>query len=67
MMFVPSGRPINPVTHTDWEGVGITPDIASSAKKALDLAQVAALKNLIANETNPEWKVRLQHRLDELE
>lgn len=67
MMFVPSGRPINPVTHTDWEGVGVEPDIASSAKKALDVAQILALKQVIANEVDPEWKQRLQHRLDELE
>jgi hypothetical protein len=26
MMFVPNGRSINPVTHTDWEGVGVVPD-----------------------------------------
>lgn len=67
MMFVPSGRPINPVTHTDWESVGVRPDIASSASKSLDLAQIAALKLLIAKATDPEWKLRIQLRLDDLE
>jgi C-terminal processing protease CtpA/Prc len=67
MMFVPSGKPINPVTHTDWEGVGVKPDIASSADDALDVAQIAALKRLIATTSNPEWKMRIQHRLDELQ
>jgi C-terminal processing protease CtpA/Prc len=67
MMFVPSGRPINPVTHTDWEGVGVKPDIASSAKDSLELAQIAALKRIVATETDPEWKIRLQHRLDDLQ
>lgn len=67
MMFVPSFRPINPVTHTDWEGVGVKPDIASPAKKALEVAEISALKDVIANETDPEWKRRLQHRLDDLE
>jgi C-terminal processing protease CtpA/Prc len=66
MMFVPSGRPINPVTHTDWEGVGVTPDIKASAKNALDVAQIAVLKELIAAEPDPDWKKRLQDRLADL-
>ena len=67
MMFVPSGRPINPVTHTDWEGVGVVPDVAVSADDALEVAEAAALKAVIAQETDPEWKRRLQGRLAELE
>ncbi|KRB45843.1 hypothetical protein ASD82_05900 [Rhodanobacter sp. Root179] len=67
MMFVPSGRPISPVTHTDWENVGVVPDVHSSAKKALDVAQVAALKALIAGEQDEDWRQRLQERLGELE
>jgi hypothetical protein len=66
MMFVPSGLPINPVTHTDWEGVGVTPDIKASAKNALVVAQSAALKDLIAVETDPDWKKRLEHTLADL-
>lgn len=67
MMFVPTGRPINPVTHTDWEGVGVAPDVAVSADKALDTAQVAALTAMIAKESDPLWKVKLQKRLDQLD
>jgi C-terminal processing protease CtpA/Prc len=67
MMFVPSGRPINPVTHADWEGVGVVPDVAVSADDALEVAEAAALKAVIAQETDPEWKRRLQGRLDEIE
>lgn len=63
MMFVPSGRPINPVTHTDWEGVGVVPDVKVSEKSALDVAQVTLLKDLIARETDQDWKRRLQNRL----
>lgn len=66
MMFVPSGRPINPVTHTDWEGTGVLPDVATSASKALDAAQALALRGLIAKEPDADWKRRLQERLDEL-
>lgn len=67
MMFVPSGRPISPVTHTDWEDVGVVPDVQTSAKKALDVAQVAALKELIAGEKDADWRQRLRERLHDLE
>ncbi|MEO8671808.1 MAG: S41 family peptidase [Tahibacter sp.] len=66
-MFVPGGRPINPVTHTDWEGTGVTPDIPTSQSKALDVAQITALKAMVAAESDAEWKARLQRRIDELE
>lgn len=66
-MFVPAGRPINPVTHANWEGVGVAPDVAVAEDDALDTAQIAALKQLIAAEADAEWKQRLQRRLADLE
>lgn len=66
-MFVPAGRPINPVTHTDWEGVGVAPDVPLSAGKAMDAAQTLALRALIAHEQDEDWKRRLQERLDDLD
>jgi len=66
MLFVPSGRPINPVTHTDWEGVGVEPDLKTSAKNALDRAQIEILTGLIAEEHDPEWKQRLEETLADL-
>lgn len=35
---VPYARAINPITNTNWEGVGIKPDVESSAPDALDAA-----------------------------
>jgi hypothetical protein len=67
MMFVPSGRPISPVTHTDWEGVGVVPDVPKSADDSLVAAQVAILKHLVATESDPDWKAALQHTLADLE
>lgn len=67
MMFVPSGRPISPVTHTDWEGVGVVPDVPTSAAKASDTAQLLALRAIVAREQDPDWKRRVQHRVDDLE
>ena len=43
---VPYARSINPVTGGDWEGVGITPDIAVPAEDALNVAYQHALRKL---------------------
>jgi len=37
-MSVPYGRAVNPTTGTNWEGVGVVPDIAVPADQALDKA-----------------------------
>lgn len=42
-IFVPTGRAINPVTGTNWEGTGVEPDIACPADDALALAQEKAV------------------------
>lgn len=47
-LFVPSGRVTNPVTHSNWEGRGVAPDVPSPADRALSLAHVRALKDLLA-------------------
>lgn len=39
MLGVPFARPVNPVTHTDWEGTGVTPDVKVPASDALATAQ----------------------------
>ena len=35
-MFLPTGRAINPITKTNWEGTGVTPDIQVPADAALE-------------------------------
>jgi C-terminal processing protease CtpA/Prc len=37
-VFIPSGRAINPITGTNWEGTGVTPDVAVPAGDALETA-----------------------------
>lgn len=46
--FIPTGRAINPVTKTNWEHVGVKPDIAVPAADALKTAHAAAVKTQIA-------------------
>ncbi len=45
---VPAGRPINPITKTNWEGVGVVPDIQVSSDAALDEAHRRALDDVAA-------------------
>lgn len=42
-IFVPTGRSVNPLTHTNWEGVGVQPDMTTEADKAFTVAYDAAL------------------------
>jgi retinol-binding protein 3 len=65
--FIATGRPINPITHADWEGVGVEPDVNVPADDALRTAQVRALKKLIATSTVPPQKADMEHHLAELE
>jgi predicted negative regulator of RcsB-dependent stress response len=37
-MFIPDGRAINPITGTNWEGIGVEPDIKVDADSALSVA-----------------------------
>ncbi|MEO5987709.1 MAG: S41 family peptidase [Candidatus Eisenbacteria bacterium] len=45
--FIATGRAINPVTKTNWEGVGVKPDVDLPPADALREAHVAALKKLM--------------------
>jgi C-terminal processing protease CtpA/Prc len=44
---VPSGRAINPVTGTNWEGTGVVPDIEVPAAEAFDRAYRLALEHVL--------------------
>jgi hypothetical protein len=36
---IPGRRSISPITHTNWEGVGVIPDVAAAPDKALEVAK----------------------------
>jgi hypothetical protein len=63
-MFVPSGRAINPISKTNWEGTGVEPDVKIPAEQALKVAHIAALNKISDRETNPERKEALKAALD---
>jgi hypothetical protein len=57
-LFVPTGRPINPTTGTNWEGTGVEPDVKVAASDALATAQALALEALAAKATSPQAAMR---------
>ncbi len=62
---VPFARAISPITKTNWEGVGVQPDVSVAAPQALDTAYRMALESVIASTTDPNRKAALQRVLDE--
>jgi hypothetical protein len=47
-VLIPNGQTKSPVTHTNWEGAGVQPDVAVNADDALLMAYRRAL-----NESKP--------------
>ncbi|RYG19306.1 peptidase, partial [bacterium] len=64
--FVPTGRAINPITKTNWEGTGVQPDIEAKADDALVVAHKAALQGLLADPKNAELRPALEATLKRL-
>lgn len=65
-VWVPSGRAVNPVTGTNWEGTGVRPDVPVPAANALGTAHLRALELLLAAERDGEHRARLQRAIDEV-
>ncbi len=65
--FIPNGRAINPITKTNWEHVGVKPDIAVPAADAQKVAHAAILRDLIAASKDPGEKAELQDSLKDVE
>lgn len=60
LIFVPTGRAINPITNTNWEGTGVKPDIEARQEEALLIAREKAIEKLATkhsgNPNNPyQW------------
>jgi C-terminal processing protease CtpA/Prc len=62
-IWLPTGRAINPMTGTNWEGVGIAPDIAVDPADALRTAHLDALKKIRATATDPEHRNELDRAI----
>lgn len=65
--FIPTGRAISPITKTNWEGTGVTPDVNVPAEQALNVARLMALKKTVVKLTNPDFKAGVQGEIETLE
>src|ERR1700741_1060777 len=66
-MLVPTGRAISPITKTNWEGTGVTPDISVPADQALLVARIMALKKSLTTLKNPDFKAGTEGEIQKLE
>lgn len=61
--FISTGRAINPITHTNWEHVGVKPDIAVPAEQAFYSAYTTILQSQLAKATEADEKEAIQKAL----
>ena len=60
---IPTSRTTNFVTKTNWENVGVKPDIAVPAAQALQAAHATILRNLAASAKEDKVRTELQRQL----
>jgi hypothetical protein len=65
--FIPTGRAVNPVTKTNWEGTGVEPDVKVPADQALQTAQTLALKKAAEGASDDGLKGDIQRRIEALQ
>lgn len=56
VLGLPTYKPVDPLTNTNWEGTGVVPDIEVSADKAKETAHIKALEAIADQSKNPEIK-----------
>jgi C-terminal processing protease CtpA/Prc len=66
-VFVPTGRAINPISKTNWEGTGVKPDVEVTAEQALKTAHLSALKKLLEKATDPQRIDQIKRSISDLE
>jgi len=49
VLTVSTGRPVHPVTQSNWEGTGVEPDLAAPPAEAVQRAHRAALQRLVSS------------------
>jgi hypothetical protein len=64
---LPFGRAINPITGTNWEGTGVTPDIEVPASEAKEVAHQDALKKILARSEDEDEKAQIEWAIESLE
>ncbi len=67
VMFVPTGRAINPISKTNWEGTGVKPDVEVPADLALKTAHLAALNKALQKNDDERAKAELKGLVETLQ
>lgn len=60
IITVPFARSINPITKTNWEGVGVKPDVDVAAPQALKIAHLLAIRAIQPKVGNPNLSDQLK-------
>lgn len=66
-IFVSTGSARNPITQSNWEGTGVTPDIPVPADTALERARIEAYQDLMAVTEDALLRENLQWAADQLQ
>jgi len=64
-IFIPTGRAINPVTKTNWEGTGVEPDVKVPQDQALKTAYSLALNKSLEKADNNGMKDALKRLIEQ--
>lgn len=68
-VFIPTGKAINPITNTSWEGIGVQPEIHTKKEDTFEQAHILAQKaaNFLRKnklETYIQLQQKLNHHLE---
>ena len=66
VMHLPAGKPINPVSGTNWEKTGIEPHVAVPAGQALDTTYLMALEKVLKKVEDEGQKFEINWAIDGL-
>jgi len=66
-MSVPYMRSVNPVTQTNWEGIGVQPDIQVKSNIALHTAHIKALTSLYEKSSDENQRFKLAETIKKAE
>ncbi len=66
-IWLPTGRAINPITKTNWEGTGVEPDISAPADQALSIAHAKAIEKLIESSEDEQRIANYRKLLKKIE
>jgi len=64
-VFIPTGRAINPVTKTNWEGTGVEPDVKVPQEQALKTAYLRALNKSLEKADDERMKNALKQIIEQ--